>query len=256
MSDTHLESYPMSAKNFTRFAPKFSTAPETDVLILAGDISDPFGYQHFPNVDWFTQEKPVIWVPGNHEYYDGNINTTVKSLREKFMDKPNVHILDRDFIIIDRVMFIGVTLWANVGTPLDQQNAFRMADFTYIKGMTKTNDMWLRYLDDVEYLRGALKMAYEERGQMGIDKVVVVTHHVPTRQDMPSQYKFDSLSAFFYNNLDQLMYDENIAPCLWIHGHDHVTRDHTYGNTRVVSNACGYFRSPNLDYKPGWVVEV
>ena len=45
-----------------------SPAPDYDVLIAAGDIHDPAS----KGVEWLAARsngKPVIYVPGNHEWY-------------------------------------------------------------------------------------------------------------------------------------------------------------------------------------------
>ena len=58
-----------------------SPPPDYDVLIAAGDIHDPAS----EGVVWLaerSQGKPVIYVPGNHEWYAHNIPFTVKEETE------------------------------------------------------------------------------------------------------------------------------------------------------------------------------
>ena len=58
-----------------------SLAPDYDVLIAAGDIHDPAS----EGVEWLAARsngKPVIYVPGNHEWYAHNYPFTVKSETE------------------------------------------------------------------------------------------------------------------------------------------------------------------------------
>ena len=67
LSDLHLET--------ERFDPR--PAPGADLLVLAGDIDATWqGFAHF--VGW---PVPVIFVPGNHEYDDGDLDETAPALR-------------------------------------------------------------------------------------------------------------------------------------------------------------------------------
>jgi predicted phosphodiesterase len=70
LSDLHLE--------FSAWHPPFEP-PETDadVVVLAGDIDN--GTQA---IDWAEHTfagKPVLYVPGNHEYYDGEISAVASA---------------------------------------------------------------------------------------------------------------------------------------------------------------------------------
>jgi len=47
-------------------------ATDADVAILAGDIG--VGLGALPWVDRCFPDKPVIYVPGNHEYYHHDLN--------------------------------------------------------------------------------------------------------------------------------------------------------------------------------------
>ena len=72
LSDLHLE-----------FAP-FEPEPglEFDVVILAGDIHSPAKRA----VQWAADRfrgKPVVYLLGNHEYYDGRLDTTLAEARRE-----------------------------------------------------------------------------------------------------------------------------------------------------------------------------
>jgi predicted phosphodiesterase len=92
---------------------EFSVLPiahtNADVVILAGDI-------HLGNrgIDWAQQfEKPVIYVPGNHEYYNGHLETVNQRIKEAAVGT-NVYILDGgDELVIQGVRFLGGTLWTD-----------------------------------------------------------------------------------------------------------------------------------------------
>jgi Icc-related predicted phosphoesterase len=82
----------------------------------------------------------------------------------------------------------------------------------------------------------------------------VVTHHAPSPQSVPSQFRNDPLNPAYASNLEPF-----IAECgavLWIHGHIHHRADFTVGGTRVIANPRGYPIEPHTGFDPSFVVEV
>ena len=94
LNDLHIE--------FGDFVPPVADA---DVVILAGDIG--VGLGALPWVDRCFPDKPVIYVPGNHEYYRHDLNL-IEALKHKAPD--HVHVLDNDVVEINGVRFLGSTL--------------------------------------------------------------------------------------------------------------------------------------------------
>lgn len=84
-----------------------------DAVVLAGDIHNP-GRQA---VDWARREKafegrPVLLVPGNHEYYGCVMEEELRRMRSAASGS-DVHVLSRDVAIIKGVRFVGCTLWTD-----------------------------------------------------------------------------------------------------------------------------------------------
>lgn len=97
LSDLHTE--------FADFEP-----PETDAetIILAGDIG--VGVE---GVRWAVHHypvRPVIYVPGNHEFYGHDIGLTTE-LQAAAPD--NITVLSNDAVVLDGVRFLGSTLWTD-----------------------------------------------------------------------------------------------------------------------------------------------
>ena len=81
---------------------------EADVVVLAGDIARPE-----QAVAWASGlGKPVLYVPGNHEFYGGSIAATTNQLKALCAGSP-VRVLDDDEAIIGDVRFLGSTLWTD-----------------------------------------------------------------------------------------------------------------------------------------------
>ena len=99
LSDLHLE--------FSTFEPP---ATDADVIILAGDIG-----KGNKGVCWARQtfpDKPILYVPGNHEFYGTQRLETLRLLRIAGQ-QTDVQILDEDEVVLDGVRFLGATLWTD-----------------------------------------------------------------------------------------------------------------------------------------------
>jgi 3',5'-cyclic AMP phosphodiesterase CpdA len=99
LSDLHLE--------FQDWRPPKAPA---DVIVLAGDIHAGidgilWGRTHFP-------ESPVIYVPGNHEFYGREMQATLTELRHAAKTH-RVHMLDGDAVVVEGVRILGATLWTD-----------------------------------------------------------------------------------------------------------------------------------------------
>ena len=76
----------------------------------------------------------VIYVAGNHEFYNGKWPIGIEYLREECNKFSNVYFMENDCRTIDDITFVGCTLWTdmNKGDPLtlhavkDMMNDFRV----------------------------------------------------------------------------------------------------------------------------------
>ena len=240
LSDLHNE--------FSPFTPEVLDA---DVVILAGDID-----VKTRGVEWAkkTFSGPVLYVPGNHEFYGGHLSQTLEKMRLAQDDR--VPVLDRDEVIISGVRFLGATMWtdfAATGNPpiasFSAQPA--MNDFRQIRTENfrriRPTDLIVEAVKTRDWLRTKLAEPFE--GQ-----TVVITHHAPllrSLQDNP--YAGGHTDAAFANQWEDLMGGEHVA--LWVHGHSHNATDYDVAGTRVVCNPRGY---PNeeTDFDPGLLLTV
>lgn len=114
VSDLHLEFGPFSFP---------ATLPEFDVAVFAGDVHVPIKEA----IHWLAYErvcgalkgKPIIYVPGNHEFYRQEMKSSLVE-GEGAATQAGIHLLNRRAIVIDGVRFVGAILWTNyrlLGTP-------------------------------------------------------------------------------------------------------------------------------------------
>ena len=66
---------------------------DADLVILAGDIARPQ-----EAIAWtLAFDKPVVYVPGNHEFYGSSLQATVQEL-QRLAAGTNIHVLDHQVL--------------------------------------------------------------------------------------------------------------------------------------------------------------
>jgi predicted phosphodiesterase len=250
MSDIHNE--------FGRYKPP---EVDADVTILAGDIDT-----EADGVAWAkeTFKRPVIYVPGNHEYYSNKktvqkINAEMKAVAAD----SNVHVLLDEALLIEDVRFLCGTLWTDFrlyGNPVMAAEVARqgMADYKYSRidddNAEQGKVRKMRPLDTYAWHCATRDFLKRELAKPFGGKTVVVTHHAPAERCIPAPFKGDRLSPAFANDMESLM---GPAVDLWIYGHTHDTRDMTIQGTRVICNQRGYYpQALNSGFYTHWVIEV
>lgn len=215
---------------FARFEP---TPSDADVVILAGDIDIKSRGVVWAND---TFQCPVIYVCGNHEYYGGHIDHTLRKMKEAAA--AHVHVLENEVLIINQTRFLVTTAWTDYSSTGDVVAAKRVAwdwmnDFTVIR--TDENFRRLRPDDLIAKSQAAYAWLTGELDKPFAGKTVVVTHHAPT-SDYVSEVFPAHLIAAYANNWPELLKKAD----LWIYGHTHIAADFVKQGCRVVSNPRGY----------------
>ena len=108
-SDLHLE-----FGNRTVPAPHaFRSVADRDVLVLAGDIGRERMARVF--VEREVDISPVIYVPGNHEYYSSHSRASIdESWRALAAELDGLHYLVADSVTIGGVRFWGVPWYSDL----------------------------------------------------------------------------------------------------------------------------------------------
>jgi Icc-related predicted phosphoesterase len=243
LSDLHLE-----------FADISLPKVDADVVILAGDthIKDKgleWAINAFPDI-------PVLYVLGNHEYYGSAYPKHLNHLKEQAKGS-NVSILENDTVTIDKVTFLGCTLWTDFqlyGDPriAGYEATQKMLDYKKIK--LSPNYTKLRSLDTANIHYKSVRWLRSQFDENTDDKKVIITHHAPSEKSVPRQYIDDILSAAYASHLEPLVESSNVA--LWVHGHMHTASDYHIGNTRVLCNPRGYPGERDTNFVPDLIVEL
>ena len=203
----------------------------------------------------------VIYVAGNHEFYNGKWTQSLTTLSNECAKFPNVYFLEAGCKKINDVTFIGGTLWTdmNKGDPLtlhavrDMMNDFRVIKKD-LEGYTnlKPADTVVRH----RHMLGYIKTVVAERPD---EKFVVVGHHSPSFQSAHEMYRHDTLmNGAYHSELSEFILDRPQIK-LWVHGHTHHPFDYMIGETRIVCNPRGYESdgySEDSGWNPNIVLEV
>lgn len=273
LSDLHLE--------FGQFR-----VPEIDfdVVILAGDIAAPASKVPF----WacratnFGESTPIVFVLGNHEFYNGVMSSTLTDLR-RASQNTNFHMLDCGEVILGGVRFLGCTLWTDfalrIDTPegagSDQERSARevglvIADFRTIRvsendeagnsnGQRISAQRPFTPQDSIDLHHAHRAWLWAKLQEPFDGPTVVVTHHAPHRDSLAPRYAADWVSGAFVSELPLEFFQ---VPVLWVHGHTHTSFDYRVGRCRVISNPRGYMLGSRLQtpeneqFAPSLVIEL
>jgi predicted phosphodiesterase len=261
-SDLHLE-------HSDRHPPFVPPRADADVVILAGDI-----HNGTAAIDWAERTFPgktVLYVPGNHEYYDGEYFEVAAALQARSAGS-NVHVLDNGALIVDGVRFLGSTLWTDFElfgeealVQAIEESLRYVVDFRAIRYST---DGLFTPEHSLVLHRKARAWLERKLGEAFPGKTVVITHHAPHPGSVHPKWGASLTSAAFVSDLTPLL-----GPAvLWIHGHTHDGFDFRVNGTRVLANPMGYRTSnwkqardgsvpavvsyENAKFDPALVVEV
>jgi Icc-related predicted phosphoesterase len=204
----------------------------------------------------------VVLIMGNHEHYHGDYAKSANIIRGTFGDLHNVQFLDKEWRIINGVLFYGGTLWTDMNNEDPKtlreiahcmndfrcvENSNRVVNYRVFEDVEnpdkptfKTRAASFSPMDSVEDHRAFLK---------GLDEVltlhpdlptVVVGHHAPSKASTHPRYKNEvMMNGAYSTNLDNFILDRRQIK-LWTHGHTHEDFDYMIGTTRIVCNPRGY----------------
>lgn len=258
ISDIHLEFGPFEFPN---------SMPDFDIAVFAGDIGQPISAA----ISWMVEQertgplrgRPVVYVPGNHEFYGSVMQHNIAKGREA-AELANSELLSRRTAVIGGVRFIGCVLWTDYrlfGTPKPSMvyagqtlNDHRLIRYKEASGHYSRFMPWHAAAEhrlDLAFIRQELSTSHS-------GPTVVVTHHAPHPNSIEPRYLGSPLTPAFASDLSKVI--DEFQPELWIHGHDHGSHDYRIGRTRVFANQAGY---PNLHgdrenrgFDPRCVIEI
>lgn len=223
---------------------------DADVVVLAGDID-----VKQRAIAWARRnfKCPVLYVPGNHEFYRGQLGNTLQKLRA--LQGDHVHVLDCDDIVLDGVRFLGATGWTDYKALGDPATAARtaqnsMTDFKQIRTASyhrvKPNDFADLAFATYAWLEEKLATPFA-------GPTVVISHHAPSLRSLKTNpHAGGPLDAAYANSWESLL---RSPVTLWLHGHIHTAMDYEINSVRVVANPRGY-PAEETGFDPLLLIEI
>jgi len=236
-SDLHVE-FPENRK----FLKKNPIKPLGEVLLLAGDILVFAEMDKRKDFLQFLSDnfRQVYWVPGNHEYYQSNIQERSGSFIEKVL--PNVTLANNVCIEESGVKIIMSTLWSRIRDRNHGMIEYNMNDFRVIR----YNGWKLTAKIINEIHQECLEFVTEELAKNGTKKTIVLTHHIPTYLNYPERFRNDILNDAFAVELYDLIHSD--GPDYWVYGHHHQKIEaFEIGKTSLLNNQLGYIQMGEHD---------
>ena len=218
---------------------------DADVLVIAGDLD--IGSKIFDHLIHLSKKRKVIFVYGNHEFYDGKPTHQLKK-RGNIVSKFNkdLHILDRQSVIIEDTTFIGATGWID-GSYRDidivQFNSYN--DFETIYGFASSHNVWGK--KDKDFICHTLTNSKTKNN-------IIITHFLPIPWCISNGYIGSYYNPCFTNNW-KWVYNHSDKINYWIHGHSHEFFKMKAKETVFCRNPFGYPRE-DVDFKPNEFINI
>ncbi len=248
----------MKVRIYSDLHHEFSAAPnldlgcvshDADVVILAGDI-----HTRGRGVAWAQEafDVPVVYVLGNHEYYKGHFDKTLRSMKQ-LAEGSHVHVLENECLVIGQVRILAATAWtdfsANGNVHQSSEEARRgMNDFRKIRAgegyrALSVSDVISRNHQTYDWLAQELAKGFD--GQ-----TVVVTHHCPLI-DFSGPEKGSVLMPAYSNQWPELVKQADF----WVFGHTHSHVDEVFEGCRILTNPQGY-PGEDCGFNPDFLIKI
>ena len=209
-----------------------------DVLVLAGDVDTmPEYYTEILRKLRLAYAGPVLFVLGNHEYYNGVFPDDRQKYRDAIAHDRQAHLLENEAVVLDGVRFLGSTLWTDFACGKQMRNCqHMMSDFEVIhdgvSGSITPETILKVHQDSIAWLDDQ----FTNHPHAGPN--IVVTHHAPSYQSQHPRFAGSPISGGFCSNQEHRI--QRWKPDVWIHGHVHDPMDYRIGQTRILCNPWGY----------------
>jgi len=218
---------------------------KADVVIIAGDLN--IGSKIFTTLIELAKKQIIIFVYGNHEFYS-NIPIWKFKNKGKIVTKhnKNLHILDRNSVVIGNITFIGVTGWIDGSFKnINRQEFSNYNDFHCIKGFDISCKLWGQ--KDRIYLQKTIAESKTKNN-------IIITHFLPLISCISTRYLVDRYNPCFSNNWEWIFNYKNKIN-YWIHGHSHESLDINLNGINFCRNPFGYPKE-TTQFKPYKIIEL
>lgn len=247
ISDIHLEFIkPDRINNYLKnFKPLF--LPYNEVLVLAGDIGNPFQEHYHTFMQHIsTNFKKTFYIAGNHEYYGKrSMKETTEYLTDYFKKYNNITFLNNTYEDYEGYRFIGTTMWSHISNP-----EYEINDVYSIPGMNYKLYNSLNS-ESIDFLTRTLAISSTNN--------IIITHHQPSKLLVDNKYKGPKMSPYnqwFYCDMDNFIIENKNKIKCWIYGHTHTPLNSFIDTVPTFCNPVGYpGENANVDYNKNIILD-
>ena len=252
-SDLHTEYYPSKFWYDENNNLPFKVE-DNSTIVLAGDIGNIDTIPLlFDKINKFYQNVKIIYVLGNHEFYDNVYEKALKKYKDICKEFDNVYLLENGTLVDDenKRVFIGATLWSNLELG---GNVFASSNFseTFVSDYSVIRTNTEIYYDVEERIKPNFTINLFKKSSDFIknelnnhnykdNKKKVVTHFLPLKDVVHKQYTNMIETAYWASNIPNIVKDSDV----WIYGHSHnnVNKKVKFDNGKevvLIANQQGY----------------
>jgi predicted phosphohydrolase len=254
LSDLHVEFYDDPKVLCEKINKLYPNVAEDDILIIAGDLgvagtSKKLNDEYKFMLKYFGKKwNSVFYVAGNHEYYDRPKHESIADISnaiEAYCVECGIIFLDNDIFETSGYVFVGSTLWTNVGEEAyenmnDKLQAILSRD--EVVSIHKANVKWLNTtLNKLQKLKDSdLRSKSPELQEK---PVIIITHHLPLKEVVHKKFLGEEYSithSGYFSDLTDLVTKHNNIICHWYHGHMHEAYKKKVHDIHFCANPMGY----------------
>ena len=217
-----------------------------DVCVVAGDVlGGP------ESVDYLVSKirMPIIFVPGNHEYWGRVYQKSRSAMLQSAARHPHVSVLaDGQTAVVGDVLFVGATLFTDFSL-FGKRHVEEVMLEASKEGLDFRKIAFGRFGEEERPFTPADARAIHERSLARIEEAlsitpcerkVVISHYGPSPQSISNEHQGVISNAWYVSDLTEVI--KRHSPDAWIHGHVHKTFDYRIGKCRVLCNPRGFGR--------------
>ena len=231
--DIHFEFFRgLEFNNFINYQKKIQNKNPCQIIILAGDIVtfDTKNLLHHYLEFLNSHYEKVLYILGNHEYYDNSLKYHFKEGWAEYVESEYVKIVnqfDKVKLLIDEKVeiegynFYGTTLWS----PIDKKGYYMMSEKLFFE-REEILEMHLKCKTKcLDFLKNN-------------ENKVLITHHLPS--DYFIAPKFQDWNNSGFNADCEEFFDYGMK--YWIYGHTHEGKEDFFKGCQTYCYPYGYPR--------------
>lgn len=252
VSDLHLE-FPANRK----WLEENPLVPIGDILLIAGDsycLCNPEDGEAF--MERISKDFPlVISTLGNHEFYGSALALAYPDYERTI--SANHRCLNNRVYIHEGLRIICTVLWSKVPANSANEVGSRLNDYRHIlKFMEDGSISPITVADSNACHRLSREFLARELAKPFEGKTIVLSHHLPSYQCVPAQFRASKLVSGFATALDELIIS-NPQVSHWIYGHAHDFHQISVGKTMLTRNPLGYVeQGDHQDFRRDFCIEL